>query len=522
MPAPTVGSTGWGTTLNTYLDTFVAKGSLALNVKDYGAFGNGTADDTTFIQAAINAADAANGGRVFFPPGNYKTTAPLVPHNNVTIAGVSGHAGGIVGASKITNAASHVFTQGSGLLQGFGLENINIQSSAGDVWHEFNLVANLFIHGCYIVVDGTHSVVQCSTAQNFTEGDFSDSWFEQSATSTVPMFYMISTNNAINVNRWRRLRFTYYGTYAIHIENAVGAQAYCYDNLIEDINGEYGPGGIVRLLSCMNTVLNRVVGFDYFAAPGGVSTQDLIYVGKSSVSGGLHSVYTRISNYGRRSGSLGSGLFDIKLQSNMAAFTVIDMCDNATLNGFAVDAGLNTGFSIINCNTTTVTNPPASSAPPQYVGTHGYGGLSANGNFAVATVNGGILTGFTLPVDITVAHMAWYCQTQSGNYDIGLLSATGTVLWAKGSTAVPAATTQSVETVSNVVLSKNTLYWLLISADNTTFAFRGASAWTELSTLSDGTYTSRLAPSTFPIGAGPIAVNGAVVARNCVANFRSV
>lgn len=42
-----------------------------LNVRDYGAVGNGVTDDTTAIQAAITAAGAAGGGTIFFPAGTY-------------------------------------------------------------------------------------------------------------------------------------------------------------------------------------------------------------------------------------------------------------------------------------------------------------------------------------------------------------------------------------------------------------------------------------------------------------------
>lgn len=43
-----------------------------LNVKDYGAQGDGTTDDTAAIQTALN-----KGGTIYFPPGRYKTTAKL-------------------------------------------------------------------------------------------------------------------------------------------------------------------------------------------------------------------------------------------------------------------------------------------------------------------------------------------------------------------------------------------------------------------------------------------------------------
>ena len=68
----------------------VAKGELTLNVKDYGAVGNGTTDDTTAIQAAINAASA--GDVIYFPRTGsgawYKTTAKLtVVTPNLTFRG---------------------------------------------------------------------------------------------------------------------------------------------------------------------------------------------------------------------------------------------------------------------------------------------------------------------------------------------------------------------------------------------------------------------------------------------------
>lgn len=54
----------------------VRQDSLAFNVKDYGAEGDGSTDDTAAIQAAINAASVA-GGTVFFPAGTYCISSQL-------------------------------------------------------------------------------------------------------------------------------------------------------------------------------------------------------------------------------------------------------------------------------------------------------------------------------------------------------------------------------------------------------------------------------------------------------------
>lgn len=56
-----------------------------LNVKNFGAKGDNTTDDTTDIQNALNA--AGNDGIVYFPPGSYRTTKPLLLPPGVTMLG---------------------------------------------------------------------------------------------------------------------------------------------------------------------------------------------------------------------------------------------------------------------------------------------------------------------------------------------------------------------------------------------------------------------------------------------------
>lgn len=51
--------------------TFTQISLRGYNVKSFGAKGDGTADDTTAIQAAIDKADAGNGGTVIIPMGTY-------------------------------------------------------------------------------------------------------------------------------------------------------------------------------------------------------------------------------------------------------------------------------------------------------------------------------------------------------------------------------------------------------------------------------------------------------------------
>lgn len=57
--------------------TLAARFAEIFNVKDYGATGDGITDDTTAVQAAIDAAEAAGGGVVYFPVGTYLVSTQL-------------------------------------------------------------------------------------------------------------------------------------------------------------------------------------------------------------------------------------------------------------------------------------------------------------------------------------------------------------------------------------------------------------------------------------------------------------
>jgi hypothetical protein len=73
-----------------------------VSVKDFGAVGDGLADDTLAIQAAVTAL-SANGGTLFFPQGTYKTTAPINWSPRVSLLGVGGHVGSIISGAHAGN-----------------------------------------------------------------------------------------------------------------------------------------------------------------------------------------------------------------------------------------------------------------------------------------------------------------------------------------------------------------------------------------------------------------------------------
>jgi len=67
--------------------TVRAKLQQIVSVKDFGAVGDGAADDTTAIQAANDAVNTAGGGQVYFPAGTYKTTGPIYRSIGVSFIG---------------------------------------------------------------------------------------------------------------------------------------------------------------------------------------------------------------------------------------------------------------------------------------------------------------------------------------------------------------------------------------------------------------------------------------------------
>lgn len=86
-----------------------------IDVKSEGAVGDGSTDDTTAIQAALDAVSTTTGGMVFFPPGRYRVTSTLVVRRHrTTLAGVGpGH-----WATNATHTQSGSRLEAGGTLSG--------------------------------------------------------------------------------------------------------------------------------------------------------------------------------------------------------------------------------------------------------------------------------------------------------------------------------------------------------------------------------------------------------------------
>jgi|GEM_PF-1529055 len=105
VPTPT---TGTQAATKAYVDSNVGA-ALTVNVKAYGAVGDGTTDDTTAITAAVDAVHTAGGGEVYFPAGTYITT-PQILYANTQWRGAS-RAGSVV-KLKAASDADLLVTEG--------------------------------------------------------------------------------------------------------------------------------------------------------------------------------------------------------------------------------------------------------------------------------------------------------------------------------------------------------------------------------------------------------------------------
>lgn len=126
-----------GSTVRATLNTLITRFQDVVNVKDWGAAGDGSADDTAEIQAAFDYAfgttgsphgDTATSNRqVYFPPGNFKISAPLTIRSGkgVHIFGAGRHVSNI---SQVTNNTSAIVTNG---FEFSVVEQLNIGTVSG-------------------------------------------------------------------------------------------------------------------------------------------------------------------------------------------------------------------------------------------------------------------------------------------------------------------------------------------------------------------------------------------------------
>jgi hypothetical protein len=113
-----------------------------VNVKDFGAVGDGVADDTTAIQAGINYLESLNGGILYFPQGTYRITSTLTSDNHgVMLKGEGeGNYYGSISSVTLTTPATTI------KYEGFGTAAIHFTCTAGAYKKVGGGVESIFIN----------------------------------------------------------------------------------------------------------------------------------------------------------------------------------------------------------------------------------------------------------------------------------------------------------------------------------------------------------------------------------------
>ena len=129
----------------------------SVNVKAFGALGDGVTDDRVALQRAIDAAVSAGGGQVYLPAGQYRLTGKITLGDGVDLAGI-----GSASALKpdfpkpLNRVIDNDWENGN---RNISLRNFKLDRSGGNVVHGIllNGVENLLIDG--IEISGTPSML---------------------------------------------------------------------------------------------------------------------------------------------------------------------------------------------------------------------------------------------------------------------------------------------------------------------------------------------------------------------------
>jgi hypothetical protein len=163
-----------------------------LSVKNYGAVGNGVADDTVAIQAALAAASPTVA--VYFPPGNYKITSQITfSTNNVCIIGDGSSQVVITYAGASTTNDIFVMGNNVNALVNLIIKGIRITSTVtmtGGFAFRFRLLVRSYIND--VILEG-----QDGNSPPKLYGGF---WFDGVDNVQLTQYQIVVLNEGIRVN----------------------------------------------------------------------------------------------------------------------------------------------------------------------------------------------------------------------------------------------------------------------------------------------------------------------------------
>lgn len=327
-----VGNPGSATraALEAWAEPFVREGELMHNVKDYGATGDGTTNDTVAVQAAIDA-----GGITYFPPGAYKCKGLVAPAFGLNLLGASTKGGGQSAIVGVGGDTTDILTTASGtIVHNWSITNLHIEAAPGGGHCMSGGWSLGVISGCSFVQpnNGKSAITVSAWIDCSIEGYTN---FNHTLTATQPTFKALSAVGDVAQLSFENVRFLNSGDYSIWLE-ATSSQM-IYNVRIVNANFEIPTGGAIKLLSCRNVVIENPGMWDMHTVG---ASRHLIHIGKST---GADSRFVTIRNY-LRDASLPpvGGICDIFVQASAMKGLLLESCGHP-LTDIIVDAGSTTG-----------------------------------------------------------------------------------------------------------------------------------------------------------------------------------
>ena len=320
--------------------------SADVNVKEFGAKGDGTTDDTRAIQAALDFASNTTGGsKVYFPPGTYKITSTLSIDTAMMLCGDACAA--ILSCNFATGDVLYVDGSTMAGPNGFVMDGLQIQSS---VTRTNNYLLNLY------AVNWAH-VLNC----RFLSG-----------------YYGIGvTGAATNGLRIKNTIILYSVNTAILISGQTSTQG-CIDGVIKDVligsassgsqssNGIYissagdltldhvstiwagnglnvtaGNGQVVQSLNVSNSYFDSGTGYGVSIATSGTGEARLVNIHNSwAASNDLSGIVINAANNSE------VNLFNCNVSNNGSEGLELANSRNVTVNGGTYAGNTSDGISV--------------------------------------------------------------------------------------------------------------------------------------------------------------------------------
>lgn len=180
----------------------------SVSVKDYGATGNGTTDDTSAINAAITAAQTtSSAGTVIFPAGQFKVAGQVTVPDGVTLVGQGANANtGYAGTTLVLSATgAGVTVNGSG----GGIRDLLID---GANVANYPLVVNLGANRNFFRMEVRRALLDNITINKAQNASF------VACTSDNPTRDSLVLDNGCGGLHFVRFNTSNFGRYALRVE----------------------------------------------------------------------------------------------------------------------------------------------------------------------------------------------------------------------------------------------------------------------------------------------------------------